>query len=74
MELQFLLRSSLKVIKDSTTPKHSGYLSGVNDGLKVIKDSTTPKQVINSFSCKECLKVIKDSTTPKLKWHFYLFS
>ena len=41
--MAYLLHFCLKVIKDSTTPKQTGYKSGVNDGLKVIKDSTTPK-------------------------------
>ena len=47
MELQFLLRSSLKVIKDSTTPKHLRLFIAVSRRLKVIKDSTTPKQLFN---------------------------
>ena len=34
---------SLKVIKDSTTPKLKNQLFWILKGLKVIKDSTTPK-------------------------------
>ena len=36
--------NGLKVIKDSTTPKHYWYIIEWSLGLKVIKDSTTPKQ------------------------------
>ena len=55
----------LKVIKDSTTPKHKFLSYNYTLGLKVIKDSTTPKQLILFQLGNVCLKVIKDSTTPK---------
>ena len=56
---------SLKVIKDSTTPKHNIKIIFFNNGLKVIKDSTTPKLQELKESEELSLKVIKDSTTPK---------
>ena len=65
MELQFLLRSSLKVIKDSTTPKLKVAKGKDIDSLKVIKDSTTPKLHRVMLMVIISLKVIKDSTTPK---------
>ena len=37
---------SLKVIKDSTTPKLHIFFEVFQHSLKVIKDSTTPKQLI----------------------------
>ena len=40
----------LKVIKDSTTPKHEAQINKDNISLKVIKDSTTPKQFIQRQS------------------------
>ena len=39
----FFSAFSLKVIKDSTTPKPTGGIVTTSYGLKVIKDSTTPK-------------------------------
>ena len=56
---------SLKVIKDSTTPKLYKLFVVFSPCLKVIKDSTTPKLNWWSTKCYSCLKVIKDSTTPK---------
>ena len=56
---------SLKVIKDSTTPKHLTSYGYDGVSLKVIKDSTTPKLANTVSFCTICLKVIKDSTTPK---------
>ena len=56
---------SLKVIKDSTTPKHEVQLLTPDHCLKVIKDSTTPKRTKKECLEAGSLKVIKDSTTPK---------
>ena len=39
-----ILCYSLKVIKDSTTPKPFDKYYDTLNGLKVIKDSTTPKR------------------------------
>ena len=41
----------LKVIKDSTTPKHAGIEALKIMRLKVIKDSTTPKLIRYILSC-----------------------
>ena len=41
--MQIVNTLSLKVIKDSTTPKLKVYAIDEGASLKVIKDSTTPK-------------------------------
>ena len=56
---------SIRVVKDSTTPKHNNNVERSCICIRVVKDSTTPKLDGIEMINLESIRVVKDSTTPK---------